>query len=303
MRLFLTLILLSLTLLAAIDAYTSPRFILRHRSSRLCYDYVDWWSWGHHYEKFRADNCKNADELEWQQVEGHYGYLKVVGSGGHCLNPFGGWAKPGDNTAVFPHKNCYSSALFTIDEENGYIRHAGGSYVHPYPFNTEKPKWQSDLIIHKGTNYNNKFDFVQKNNNNAKVTIVPQPKVSGSWKKITCWANVHKGQLKYSVKVGTSISSSSTTTHAWEVSFSAAFSFISVSAKYSGSFSSTYEEQWHTESTIERTINIDQDGGTVCIWQWVYTFEQFEDTFTFKAFTLRETRSEAVPTEIPVGKK
>ncbi|XP_013406415.1 uncharacterized protein LOC106170912 [Lingula anatina] len=303
MRLFLILMLLSLSLLAAVDAYTSPPFIVRHWSSRLCYDYVDWWSGGHHYEKFRIDKCSNADELVWQQVDGHFGYLKVVGTNGHCLGPWGRSAQPDDDTAIFPHFTCYSSALFTIDDENGYIKHAGGSYVHPYPFNHDKPRWQSDLIIHKDKNINNRFDFVQKNNHNAKVKIMPTPNVSGFWEKITCWLNVHKGELMYSVKVGTSTSSSSTTTHAWEVSFSAAYKIISASAKYSGSFSSTYQQQWHTETTIERRIRIEEEGGTVCIWQWVYTFDQFQDKFTFKALTLLETRSEARPTRIPVGKK
>ncbi|XP_013380891.1 uncharacterized protein LOC106151985 [Lingula anatina] len=303
MHLLLSLTLLCLALAATVEAYTSPRFIVKHRSSGLCYAYADWWAWGHHYEKFRADSCSNAAEVEWVQKEGHWGYLRIVGTGGHCMNPLGGWASPGDNTALFPHPNCYNSALFAIDQEKGIIKHSGGKYVHVYPYQAERPNWHSDLMLHSGLHRNIKFDFVQKGNPNQKVQVIPNPQVKGEWQKVSCWYNVHVGSLKFTMTIGTSKTSSSSLTNTWELSVGVAKGIVEASATYGGSFTTTDEQQWKAESTIERTITVTKEYSTLCLWQWVYEFEQFNDGFRFRSFTIRETRSDAKPTEIPGSKK
>ncbi|XP_013401101.1 uncharacterized protein LOC106166988 [Lingula anatina] len=299
MHLFLAIV-LSASLAVAEGGYVSPRFIVRHRSSGRCYAYADWWSWGHHYEKFRADNCPNAAELEWHQKEGHWGYLKVVGTAGHCLNPFGGWAHPGDNTAIFPHPNCYNSALFAINQEKGFIKHSGGKYVHPYPYNGEMPSWHSDTMIHGGTFSNMQFDFL--NRNLQKVQVIPNPSVAGDWVKISCWGHVGPGSLSYTFKAGYSKTESSTLTNSWEMTIEVAKKVITASVTYSGSYSTSYESQWTQEREITRTVTVTV-AGTICLWQWQYVFEQFNDKYVFKPMIMQETRSDVKPTNIPRNTK
>ncbi len=118
-----------------------------------------------------------------------------------------------------------------------------------------------------------------------------QPDLIGDWKIInTVLDPIATHTYTFSCTTGKSQTESSTEQHGWSFSADVSVKWFSASSTYSGFVEKTNEDTWSEKKKIERSITI-YPGKSVVTWQWVFSAEQYDDSFDFNSNIFTDTDS------------
>ena len=254
-----------------------------------------------HYEQVVVhSNGLGDSRFQFQFVpregEGHYGYLKELGTGFFVHLRIGYDPPTSNDTQLMYYNRRHPNALFYYDEEADLIHHKySDEYWHPKG-GKPNPGDNTDCVIYRGYHDNNRFRFVDKDR--KKIPFYPPPTLEGHW--VILNANLdaradHEFSITY--EVGQERTVTETVGRGFTLKGEAAKSDFEASAEFRKYVERTDSTTWSAvkTETFYKGINF---GQSIVTWQYHFIWSRFGDTYTFHANIYGDTNDPNTPPEL-----